>query len=386
MLHSILKALKLLGYIIVVLGPAHYYLYTSNQNNPMLFKGVDLFAYLAMWAFTLAEIDIGYSNPDRESVVVPVIRVWLRDSLIVMFLGCMMALLLYNFTAGTIPILNASPSLLPGYADALSCTNHSCHIIDKQDPTSYQGISTVLIEASDHTSETQILLETFLPKIPGTVDMIDIEVSSRCGSVTFNLMRVTASICNGMNLNDTSPLNRYLLYVLSWAIDPLETLLRSNDFLRGGDVVPDDLSPTMFMMLGGWNALILEGCLVVANLNRVLDKLGNDFHLTVMVQRAMLHAERSIHLYRMGDNAEESLQKLGDLEGCLEALQLVEQFQDGAWDEDEGGKPQAELVWHSFFQLLLSQFAGIMCGTDIQHFAIRMFSIQKGQHEPMLGQ
>lgn len=110
-----------------------------------------------------------------------------------------------------------------------------------------------------------------------------------------------------MNLNVTSPLNRYLLYVLSWAIDPLETLLRPNDFLRGGDVVPDDLSPTMLMMLGGWNALILEGRLVAANLNRVLDKLGNDFDLTVMVQRAMLHAERSVHLSRMGDNAEESL-------------------------------------------------------------------------------
>lgn len=170
MLHSVLKALKLLGYVIVVLGPAHYYLYTSNQNNPTLFKGVDLFAYLAMWAFTLAEIDIGYGNPDRESVVVPVVRVWLRDSLIAAFLGCMMALLLRNFTAGTIPILNASPSLLPGYVDALSCANHSCRIIDEQDPTSYRGISAVLIEAGDRAFETQILLETLLPKIPGTVD------------------------------------------------------------------------------------------------------------------------------------------------------------------------------------------------------------------------
>lgn len=144
-----------------------------------------------------------------------------------------------------------------------------------------------------------------------------------------------------LQLEQSSPLHRSLLHGLALGVDYVERLVRRADFLAGGGAAAGNLSPSMLVALGGWNSLIVEARLSVVSLDRVLDKLGDDFDLILLVQRSIIHAEKSVHLSRMLSTPKKSAGKLDATKRCLQALEPVEAFRDRA--RNHGSSLRSEL-------------------------------------------
>lgn len=170
MFFAIFKFFKLLAYLFVVLGPAHYYLLYITKDPSLAVRGVNFVAYAAMWAIALGEIDFHCHRFDGQvGAVVPALRWWVRDTIAATFLGIAIAILLHNLVHGTKPLATQSP-LLPGFFDALSCANHSCHIVGEGGPNGYHTVSVTLVNVAEHAQEADQALNGLLLKIPLAVE------------------------------------------------------------------------------------------------------------------------------------------------------------------------------------------------------------------------
>ncbi|KAK0474496.1 hypothetical protein IW261DRAFT_1422805 [Armillaria novae-zelandiae] len=225
MLFALFKFIKLVFYIFVVLGPAHYYLLflSKDQSNKNIV--INLFSYTAMWTIALGEVDFGHQcRPDGQtSLVVLALHWWIRDTITATFLGVIIAVLLRNLThTSSTPEIH-SP-LLPSFFDALSCANHSCANIGEVEPSSYRTVSAVLTDVAECAWEADDALNNLLLKLPSAVATMDIEVSERRH--------------HPISMLDISQM------IIS-------------DFMMG-DAVPREFSPSMLMALGGWNVLVMD--------------------------------------------------------------------------------------------------------------------------------
>ncbi|KAK0464799.1 hypothetical protein IW261DRAFT_1571745 [Armillaria novae-zelandiae] len=255
MLFAVFKFIKLVFYIFVVLGPAHYYLLFLSKDQSNKNVVINLFSYTAMWTIALGEVDFGHRRrPDGQTgLVVPALRWWIRDTIAATFLGVVIAVLLPNLThTSSTPEIH-SP-LLPGFFDALSCANHSCANIGEVKPSSYRTISAILTDVVECAREADDTLNDLLLKLPSAVATIDIEVSERRHHPIsmLDISWMIASMFEFIQLNPTGPLYNSFLYAISFIVDRIEIVIRRNDFMMG-DAVPGEFSPLMLMALGGWN-------------------------------------------------------------------------------------------------------------------------------------
>lgn len=129
-------------------------------------------------------------------------------------------------------------------------------------------------------------------------------------------------------INPPASVSKPLAIILSRFVEPLETLWRKNDFLRGGENVPDTLSVTMLMALSNWEALVMETRLALVNLERVLDKVSGNLDVAISLQHSVIHVERNIQLSRTP--CLDSRRRLRALDTELKYLSVVEAFADKA--------------------------------------------------------
>ncbi|KAK0502074.1 hypothetical protein EDD18DRAFT_1100569 [Armillaria luteobubalina] len=343
MLFAIFKFIKLVFYVFVVLGPAHYYLLFLSKDQSTKNVIINLFSYTLMWMIALGEVDFGHRRrPDGQTgLVVLALRWWIRDTIAATFLGVVIAVLLRNLTYTSSSPEIHSP-LLPGFFDALSCANHSCVNLGEVEPSSYRTVSAVLTDVAERAREADDALNDLLLKLPSAVATMDVEISERRHHPisVLDISRMIASMFELIQLNPAGSLHNSFLYVISFIVDHIEIMIRRNDFMMG-DAVPREFSPSMLMALGGWNVLVMDTRVALVSLDRVLNKLSDDFDLTLLVQRSIIHAERNVHLTHILSSLDETLGKLDAVELCLEALQPVEAFRDQA--RRHGGELRLEL-------------------------------------------
>ncbi|KAK0505150.1 hypothetical protein EDD18DRAFT_1098546 [Armillaria luteobubalina] len=343
MLFAIFKFIKLVFYVFVVLGPAHYYLLFLSKDQSTKNVIINLFSYTSMWMIALGEVDFGHRRrPDGQTgLVVPALRWWIRDTIAATFLGVIIAVLLRNLTYTSSSPEIHSP-LLPGFFDALSCANHSCVNLSEVEPSSYRTISAILTDVAERAWEADDALNDLLLKLPSAVAIMDVEISERRHHPisVLDISWMIVSMFELIQLNPAGSLHNSFLYVISFIMDHIEIMIRRNDFMMG-DAIPREFSPLMLMALGGWNVLVMDTRVALVSLDRVLNKLSDDFNLTLLVQRSIIHAERNVHLTRILSSLDETLGKLNTVELCLEALQPVEAFRDQA--RHHGGELRLEL-------------------------------------------
>ncbi|KAK0184214.1 hypothetical protein F5146DRAFT_1006719 [Armillaria mellea] len=170
MFSAIFKTFKLLTYLFVILGPAHYYLFYISKDPSLVVREVNFIAYAAMWAIALSKIDFHRHRFNGQiDAVVPALCWWVHDTITTTSLGIAIAILLHNLAHGTTALATQSP-LLPGFFDVLSCTNHSCHIVGEGGPNGYSTISMILVDIAEHAREADQALNGLLLKIPLVVE------------------------------------------------------------------------------------------------------------------------------------------------------------------------------------------------------------------------
>lgn len=127
-------------------------------------------------------------------------------------------------------------------------------------------------------------------------------------------------------ISSPPPVTKPLAFILMHFIEPLESLWRKDNFLRGGELVPDMISPTMLVAIANWEALLMETRWVLANLGRLVDKMVGDLDVAIGLQRAAIHIEKNIQLSWKSSAPFESHLKLMALDSETGLLDVVASF------------------------------------------------------------
>ncbi|KAK0494006.1 hypothetical protein EDD18DRAFT_1107514 [Armillaria luteobubalina] len=188
-----------------------------------------------------------------------------------------------------------SSSLLPGFHDAISAANHSRHY-SSQD---HRSVYNLLLDIGRCANENEEMLSSLLPRLHGSIE---------CKSLPPPLVA------------------KPFAFLLTYFIEPLESLWRKDDFLWGGELVPDMISPMMLVTLANWEALLMETRLVLANLERLVDKMVGDLDVVIGLQYAAIHIEKNIQLSRRSSAPLDSCLKLMALASKTGLLEVVALF------------------------------------------------------------
>ncbi|KAK0213866.1 hypothetical protein EDD85DRAFT_799010 [Armillaria nabsnona] len=157
----------------------------------------------------------------------------------------------------------SSPALLlPGFHAAVTAANDTSGYYNRK---GRRGVYDALVDIGECMHENEQTLLRLFPRLQGSIDWLDSEISVSRKTPTYPTYNLPT-------INPPASVSKPLAIILSQFIEPLETLWRKNDFLHGGENVPDTLSVTMLMALSNWEALVMEAHLALVNLERVLDK------------------------------------------------------------------------------------------------------------------
>ncbi|SJL11841.1 uncharacterized protein ARMOST_15252 [Armillaria ostoyae] len=232
--------------------------------------------------------------------------------------GCILTVLLHDFVAKRSHGSHSS-SLLPGFHDAISAANHSTHCHSSQD---HHNVYSLLLDVGHRADENEEMLSSLLPRLHGGVEWLEAEVSvpwGHSGSVDHPILHI-------QQISPPPPVAKPLAFILTHFIEPLESLWRKDDFLRGGELVPDTISPTMLVAIANWEALLMEMRWVLVNLERLVDKMVGDLDVAIGLRRAAIHIEKNIQLSRKSSAPFESRLKLMALDSETGLLDVVASF------------------------------------------------------------
>ncbi|KAK0429780.1 hypothetical protein EV421DRAFT_1745120 [Armillaria borealis] len=282
-------------YVCLMAGAA--YVFSTDVLSFVIAGANDGLSFLTSCISGFGDIEVNFTGALNNTIRAPPFRLWWRDALVV-------------------GVERSTPLLFyPGFPEALATADPFCRVITPDSLTTtyrnHRSVSVVLADVCRRAFETEKLMTELLPKIIGGVDRLDAELESRREAAMFNPSRI--------NINITS-YPGFLAYAMISIVDPIESMFRRGDFLRGGDHIPSDISPAMLLALGHWDLLVLETQLAIANVERIIDRLGDDFDLALSNQQ-FHHPCRKNTL-----SPQESGHKLAALDACLADLRLAESF------------------------------------------------------------
>ncbi|KAK0472125.1 hypothetical protein EDD18DRAFT_1370527 [Armillaria luteobubalina] len=211
-----------------------------------------------------------------------------------------------------------SSSLLPGFHDAISAANHSRRY-GSQD---HRSVYNLLLDIGRRADENEEMLSSLLPRLHGSIEWLETEVSVSQGNPGF----VDHPTLHIQQIAPPPPVAKPFAFLLTYFIEPLESLWRKDDFLWGGELIPDTISPTMLVALANWEALLMETRLVLANLERLVDKMVGDLDVAIGLRRAAVHIEKNIQLSRRSSAPLDSRLKLMALASETGLLEVVASF------------------------------------------------------------
>ncbi|KAK0468955.1 hypothetical protein IW261DRAFT_1573265 [Armillaria novae-zelandiae] len=240
------------------------------------------------------------------------------DALLNALTGCILTVFLHDYVVNR-SRGSLSSSLLPGFHDAISAANHSSRRYGTQD---HRNVYSLLLDIGRRADENEGMLLSLLPRLHGSIEWLETEVSVSQGNPGF----VDHPALHIQQIAPPPPVAKPLAFILTHFIEPLESLWRKDDFLRGGEFVPDTISPTMLVAIANWEALLMETRLVLANLERLVDKMVGDLDVAIGLRRAAIHIEKNIQLSRRSSAPLESRIKLMALDTETGLLDVVASF------------------------------------------------------------